>query len=266
MRIRIYISLIIALLATSCGEYEKVLKSTDYELKTNKAMEYYEEGRYLRSIELLTQVLPRYRATNEAEELTWLSAECYYNIRDYMTAAAAYKNFFEGYPYSDHAEEAAFKTAYCDYLMSPRPELDQAYTMSAIEQFQYFQRRFPSSDKVVDAGNLIRELEDKLVEKSFLSAKLYYEMEEYRAAVTALSNSLKDYPETKHREELLYLKLESTYQYAARSFSDRQKERFQNTLDEYYSFIEEFPESQYQKDIERIYGETAKYLNLEEGN
>ena len=147
MKFGIYISLIILLLTTSCGEYEKVLKSTDYELKKAKANEYFEEGRYVRTTELLSQVIPRYRATGEAEELTWIAAQCYYNIRDYMTAGSAYKNFFEGYPYSEHAEEADFMTAYCDYLLSPRPELDQAYSMAAIEQFQYFLRRFPSSDK-----------------------------------------------------------------------------------------------------------------------
>ena len=56
-----------------------------------------------------------------------------------------------------------------------------------------------------EARNLIKELEDKLVEKSYLSARLYYDMEQYRAAITALSNSLKEYPETKYREEMLFL-------------------------------------------------------------
>ncbi len=266
MRYGIYISLIILLLTTSCGEYEKVLKSTDYDLKKAKAYEYFEEGRYVRATELLAQVIPRYRATEQVEELSWIASQCYYNMRDYMTASAAYRNFSESYPYSEHAEEASFMTAFCDYKLSPRPELDQAYSMSAIEQLQYFLRRFPSSDRAEEARDLIKELEDKLVEKSFLSARLYYDMEQYRAAIVALSNSLKEYPETKHREELLFLKLESNYQYASRSISDKQMERYQDTLDEYYSFIEEFPESEFKNDVEKIYSETARYLKLEEGN
>lgn len=266
MRFRIYISLIIALLATSCGEYEKVLKSTDFELKKAKAEEYFEAGKYIKATELLTQVLPRYRATGEAEPLTWMAAKCYYNIRDYMTAGAAYKNFYEAYPYSDDAEEATFMTAYCDYLMSPRPSLDQGYTRVAIEGFQYFKRRFPASEKVVEADELVKDLEDKLVEKSFLSARLYFDLKQYRAAIVALSNSLKEYPETKHREELLFLKLESTYQFAFRSINEKQKERYQDTLDEYYSYIEEFPETKFQRDVERIYKETAKVLNVDQVN
>ena len=42
MRFRLYIVLIIFVLLSSCGEYEKLLKSTDFELKKTKAKEYYD--------------------------------------------------------------------------------------------------------------------------------------------------------------------------------------------------------------------------------
>jgi len=264
MRYKGFILLIISVLASSCGEYEKLLKSTDFELKKTKAYEYFDAGKYVRTSELLGQILPRYRATAEAEELNWLNARCYYNMRDYIMAGAAYKNFAETYPYSENSEEATFMTAYCDYMLSPRPDLDQSYTNSAIEAFTFFQRRYPSSDKVGDAEELIKELEDKLVEKSYLNAKLYYDMEAYRAAVVALDNSLKDYPNTKHREELMFLKLESSYLYALNSVIEKQQERFQVTLDEYYSFVEEFPDSEFGKEVQRIYDTTAQYLQIDE--
>lgn len=264
MRSKGFILLIILALASSCGEYEKLLKSTDFELKKTKAKEYFEEGKYLRTSELLDQILPRYRATAEAEDLYWLNANTYYNMRDYIMAGSAYKNFAETYPYSEHAEEATFMTAYCDYMLSPRPELDQAYTHSAIEAFTFFQRRYPSSDKLDDAQNLIKELEDKLVEKSYINAKLYYDLKEYRAAVVALDNSLKDYPDTKYREELMFLKLESSYLFAQNSVADKQQERYQATLDEYYSFVEEFPDSEFIDGAQKIYDSTADFLNIEE--
>ena len=264
MRIKVYILLIIAFLASSCGEYEKLLKSTDYDLKKTKAKEYFDEGKYVRTSELLNQVLPRYRATAEAEELNWLNARCYYNMNDYIMAGSAYKVFAETYPYSQNAEEATFMTAYCDYMLSPRPELDQAYTNSAIEAFTFFLRRFPSSDKIDEAQQLIKELEDRLVEKSYINAKLYYDLEEYRAAVVALDNSLKEYPNTIYREELLFLKLESSYLFALNSVADKQQERYQATLDEYYSFVEEFPDSEFNRQVQRIYDSTAEFLNIEE--
>ncbi|HCC69640.1 MAG TPA: outer membrane protein assembly factor BamD [Bacteroidales bacterium] len=264
MRIRVFILLIIVALASSCGKYEKLLKSTDFELKKNAAKDYFEQGRYVRTSELLGQILPRYRATAESEDLSWLNAQCYYNMRDYIMAGTAYKDFAETYPYSEHAAEATFLTAYCDYMLSPRPQLDQAYTNSAVEAFTFFIKRYPSNDKLDNAQNLINDLEDKLVEKSYINAKLYYDLEEYKAAVVALDNSLKDYPATKHREELLFLKLESSYLYAFNSVPEKQQERFQTTLDEYYSFVEEFPDSKFSKDIQKIYNTTADFLNIEE--
>lgn len=262
MRIKPFIILIIALLVSGCGEYEKLLKSSDYELKKTMALQYFEEERYVRANELLVQILPRYRATNEAEDLIWMSSKCYYNMRDYITASASYKNFADSYAYSERAEEATFMTAYCDYMMSPRPALDQSNSLAAIEGFVYFQRRFPDSPKVEESRQLIKELEDKLVEKSYISARLYYDRKQYKAAIVALSNSLKEYPETNFREELLFLKLESTYRYAEKSISQKQRERYQNALDEYYSFIEEFPESEFAREVEKIYKATADILNI----
>jgi len=51
-----------------------------------------------------------------------------------------------------------------------------------------------------------------------MSAKLYYDMEQYKAAVTALSNSLKEYADTKYREEMMYLKLKSLFLFAENSY------------------------------------------------
>lgn len=264
MRIQAFILLIIAMLASSCGEYEKLLKSTDIELKKTKAIEYFDEGRFIRTTELLGQILPRYRATEESESLNWMNANCYYGIRDYIMAGTAFKTFSETFPYSEHAEEATFMTAYCEYLLSPRAELDQSYSHSAIEAFTFFKRRYPSSDKIEEADKMIKDMEEKLVEKSYINARLYYDLKSYKAALVALNNSLKEYPETKYREELLFLKLESHYLFALRSVADKQQERFQDTLDEYYSFIEEFPESDFGKDVQRMYETTARYLNIED--
>ena len=266
MKSKIIAALILLVLTVSCGEYEKILKSTDYELKKDKAIEYYEAGKYIKSSELLSMALPRYRATDEAEKITWIGAKSYYGMRDYLTASAAFRNFSEAFPYSENAEEATFMAAYCDYLQSPRPELDQSMTVTAIEGFIYFQRRFPLSDKIEESNKLIKELEDKLVEKSFIGAKLYYDLGEYRAAIVALANSLKEYPNTKYREEMMFLRLESTYLYALRSVSDKQQERYQEVLDEYYSFIEEFPGTKYNRDVERIHSSTAQFLKLDVNN
>ena len=64
-------------------------------------------------------------------------------------------------------------------------------------------------------------MQEKLVEKSYMSGRLYYDLKQYRAATVSLSNSLKEYPDTKYREELMFLKLDALYMYAQKSIPDK---------------------------------------------
>lgn len=58
----------LALTLGSCGEYNKILKSTDRDLKYSYAKKYFEEGKYSRSITLLEELVPFMKGTAEAEE------------------------------------------------------------------------------------------------------------------------------------------------------------------------------------------------------
>jgi outer membrane protein assembly factor BamD len=260
MRFSLYIILIVLVLVSSCGEYEKLLKSTDFALKKTKAIEYYNEGKYVKTTELLRQILPRYRATEEGEELNWINAQSYYGMKDYIMAGSTYKMFIDQFPFGKHAEEGTYLAAYCDYLIAPRPDLDQESTRSAIEGFNIFINKFPYSPKVEECKKHITEMEEKLVEKNYKSARLYYDMKEYKAAIVAINNSLKVYADSKYREEMMFLKLNSLFLYAELSMQDKQKTRYQDTLDDYYSFMEEYPESRYSKDVKSIYQKTDRYL------
>jgi outer membrane protein assembly factor BamD len=260
MRFRLHIVLIFLVLLSSCGEYEKLLKSTDFELKKTKAKEYFDEGQYVKTTELLTQILPKYRATEESEELNWMNCQAYFGMKDYFMAGSYFKSFIDQFPFGKHSEDAYYMAALCDYNISSPPELDQENTRNAIEGFNIFLNKFPNSAKAEESKKMINDLQDKLVEKSYLSAKLYYDMKQYKAAVVALSNSLKEYANTKYREKMMYLKLNSLFLYAEFSLPGKQKERYQATLDDYYSFMEEFPKSTYSKDVNGIYTKTNKFL------
>lgn len=260
MRLRLFLFVGIILLVSSCGEYEKLLKSSDYELKKAKAREFYDDGQYVKATELFQQILPRFRATDEAEDLNWMNAMAYYGMKDYYMAGSTFKSFVEQFPFGKHAEEANYMSALCDYEISPRAELEQENTRKAIEGFSIFLARYPGSAKGEEARKMMKEMQEKLVEKSYLSARLYYDMKQYKAAVTALTNSLKEYSDSKYREEMMFLKLNSLYLYAYNSYEEKQKERYQATLDDYFSFMEEFPKSRFSKEVNSIYQKTNKYL------
>jgi outer membrane protein assembly factor BamD len=184
----------------------------------------------------------------------------YFKQRDYLTASHYFSDHYKNQRQSPFAEECEYFTGYCYYMQSPRAELDQGNSFAAIEQFQMFLMRHPDSKHTNEAEQCLGEMKDKLVDKSYLTARLYYNLGQYKASIIALNNSLDDYPETKYREELMYLLLKSSFLLAENSVPAKMKERFQSTLDEYYSFIGEFPKSQYVKDAQRMYERTDRFL------
>jgi len=256
--ILIIIALIVGVLA-SC-KYEKLLKSSDYRLKYRKAIEYYQEEDFSRAIGLLEQLNPVMKATDRADTVLYYLANCYYEVGDYILGGHHFKEFYRTFGNHKWAENAEFMTAYCDYQLSPRPELDQSNTKKAITGFRLFIQRHPNNPKVSQANDIIIELRNKLAKKDYLGAKLYYDMEDYKAAIVAFENSLQQFPNSKYREKIKYYLLQSKFTYASRSIKEKEEERFQETLDEYYTFVSEFPESEYKDDAEKIFEKTQKNL------
>jgi len=249
----------------SCSQYEKLRKGSDYQLKYRKAFEYYNAGDFIRSGQLFDDIVSAYRTTNKADTVLYYQAMSYFKQKDYLTASHYFTQHYRDQRQSPFAEECEFLAGYCYYMQSPRAALDQANTTAAIESFQMFLIRHPESRFAAEAEQYLAEMKDKLVDKSYLTAKLYYNLGQFKASITALNNSLDDYPETKYREELMYLLLRSSYLLAENSVPARKRERFQSTMDEYYSFIGEFPESKYVKEAERMYARSDRYLKAKPG-
>lgn len=250
----------IAMIFSGCSEYEKLLKGRDYKKKYETGLKLYEEEEYAKASTLFDQVANIYMGTTKADTVKYYQAKSYYGQRDYMMAGHYFKELSVTFPSSNFIEEADFMTAYCFYKQSPRAELDQDNTYKTITAMQIFMAKYPNSDKVNQAQEIIVEMSDKLVEKSYISAKLYYDLGYYKSAIIALRNSLMEYPGTKFREDLMFMILKSSYLLADKSIPSLQRERFQATIDEYYSFIGEFPDGPHSREAKRLYESSNRFL------
>ena len=265
MKKNILITLLAALLLSSCGEYNKLLKSTDYEYKYEAAKNYFAKGQYNRAATLLNELIAILKGTDKAEESLYMLGMSYYNQNDYQTAAQTFTQYYNVYPRGTFTELARFHAGKALYLDTPEPRLDQSGTYNAIQQLQMFLEYFPNSAKKDEAQNMILALQDKLVMKEYLSAKLYYNLgnylgNNYESCVITAQNALKDYPYTNMREDLSILILRAKYEMAVFSVEDKREERYREAVDEYYAFKNEFPESKYMKDADRIFKEAQKIL------
>ena len=154
---------------------------------------------------------------------------------------------------------------YCYYLDSPDARLDQTPTYSAIAALQEFVDVYPESDRVPEANKLLEELTNKLAYKAYLNAKLYYNLgnylgNNYESAVISAQNAIKKYPTTSYHEELIMLILDSKYEQAVQSVEEKKIERYRNTIDEYYNYINEYPAGKFRKQADRIFNESKKIV------
>lgn len=239
-----YIIIGIALLAlVSCGNFSKLLKSTNLTEKYQAAQEYYQKGDYFHALQLFEELMTYYRGTENAEKIYYYYSYCHYAQGDYLSANYYFNNFSITYPNSKYAKECQYMAAYCSFMDSPEYSLDQTNTTAAIKELQLFVDMYPKSDSVKICNQLIDDLRYKLEVKDYEISKLYFKIQEYKAAITAFNNTLEDYPDTKFKEDILFYILKANYLFATNSIDSKKQERFTSTIEAYNTLIAAFPQT-----------------------
>ncbi len=249
---------LVILVCTGCTEYTRVLKSNDIDYKFDYAKRAYDQGKWVQTSTILTDLITPLRGGPKGEEALYLLAMSYYNNKDYVNAGVYFKNYYQRYPKGKYVEDCRFYAGYGYYLDSPDPQLDQSETLRGIQELQGFIDFFPRSEKVQQAQNAMFELQDKLTLKELQNAQLYYNLgsymgNNYRSAIIVADNALKTYPYTKYREQLEMLKLKAKYQEARQSVDEKKVERFRDVIDEYYSFINNYPDTENRSEADNIF-------------
>ena len=75
----------------------------------------------------------------------------------------------------------------------------------------------------------------------------------YEACIITAQNAIRDYPYTRRKEDFSILILRAKYDLAVRSVESKMNERYNDTIDEYYGFVNEFPKSKYLNEAKKIY-------------
>ena len=258
----------VLVLFASCGEYQAVLKSQDPDYKYQKALEYFNNRQYVRSQTILEDVASYYKGTERSQDVLIYLSRSYMGQKDYTSASDYFQAYIRNYPKGKYIVEARFQVGHCYYLESPDARLDQELTRKGIQFFTEFVEYYPESPYAEQAYKEMNEMYDKLAYKEYLNAKLYYNLgtylgNNYLSAEIVARNALRNYPSNSYQEELSWLIMLSKYKQAVHSVEERLAERTRTTIDEYYNFVTEFPDSKHRKEAERIFREMSK-RNVEE--
>ncbi|RMF65586.1 MAG: outer membrane protein assembly factor BamD [Calditrichaeota bacterium] len=148
------------------------------------------------------------------DEAQFLLAECHFHLKEYILAADEYNRLLRLYPKSQWLDDAEFMIGMCNYKLSPKPSLDQKYTVEAVNSFQRFLEDFPKSDLVPKAEKLLKTCRTKLAKKEYKAGELYRKLHYYEAAVVYFSSVIDNYYDTEYVKPALYWKGECLYRLA----------------------------------------------------
>lgn len=240
--------------------FNKVMKSSDYPFKLKMAKEYYNNEKYVKAIDLMEQLVPRYKGLPEGQEIYFLYCMSNMKIGDYLYAGYHFKSFYDLYPVGDYSEQALFLSAYCNYLETPRWSLDQQPTRNAIDQFQLFVSEYERSSLIDSTNSLVDTMRFTLEKKAFMNGKLYYDLGYYNAADITLNNTINEYPDSPFNEDALYYIIKANIKYADGSVSDKQTQRYKNTISNCLRYSSKYPDGMYLKEVQKIKSNAQKNI------
>ena len=239
---------------SSCrAQFDNLLNSTDTDMKYTAAFEYFNDGKYNKAAQIFESLSVLMNGTERDDTVQYYWGLSNYRAKDYYDAETNFAKFIETFPRSPFTSEASFLRIDCLYRQTYRYELDQNPTRTAIQAINEYLVEEKSGTHRDVCNNMLKDLQQRLDKKEFENARLYYKMEDYKAARVAFRNVLKDDSDNIYREDILFYTAMSSYKYAFLSVPEKQKERYMQFVDDYLNFVGEYPESSRCKELEHLY-------------
>lgn len=255
------ICIFIALLHISCSEFSRLQKTGTPEEKLAKAIEYYNAGETYKAGVLLEDISPILKGKAEAEQALYYLASNYFKQKQYIMSAFYFKDFYLTYPRSKSVEETMYMHVYSLYLSSADYNLDQKSTYECLKALSVFSARYPNTTYLKECELIYTELNTKLMQKAYEHSMMYHKVGNYKSAVVAISNFIKDYPSSPYLDQSYYTRFEAQYHLAKNSVQGKiQLDRYYQALEFYQLFIDKFPNTKYKKASSEYYDKIVKTI------
>jgi len=246
-----------------CGKsMTKLLKNPDASYKLRRAEQFFVKKEYTKAQQVYEDIMPFFKTSKEFEDIYYKYAYCAYHLSDFMNAENLYKSYLEIFPTSGRAEEIDYMRAYCYYKQSPKAQLDQTNTLRAMGMMQTFINTHPGSPRNKEATDIIDICRAKLETKDFLSAQLYYDLGQFRAAGVAFTSLLNAYPESYRADEYKLMVIKSYFRFAEMSVEEKKVERFEQVVSECFEFVDRYPESKWKKEVDTFLNSSQNNIKI----
>lgn len=178
-----YLILLFVLIAllSACSKNRYRANMTPEE-KLQIADSLYSAGKFSRAAVLYDEISFERRSASSAHALIRL-AESYMSVNRWADARLRLEQFIRTFPENTRISDAYYFTGLTYFEESLPAQYDQALTLSAIDAFRTFIRRYPNDQRYQDALEYVRLAQSKLIEKRYRNGYIYYKMGDYSAAL-----------------------------------------------------------------------------------
>ena len=264
LRFSVLLVMSVAIVSVSgcANSMTKLLKNPDASYKLRRAEQFFVKKDFVKAQQVYEDIMPFFKTSKEFEDIYYKYAYCAYNLSDFMNAENLFKSYLEIFPTSTRAEEIDYMRAYCYYKQSPKAQLDQTNTVRAMGMMQTFINTHPGSPRNKEATEIIDICRAKLETKDFLSAQLYYELGQFRAAGVAFTSLLNAYPDSYRADEYKLMVIKSYFRFAEMSIEEKKVERFEQVVSECFEFTDRYPESKWKKEVDNFLNQSQNNIKI----
>ncbi len=183
------------------GYYQSALEK----LEGESLLFFFSDVDYPGAIELLQEVIDNYPYSEYALLAELKIADVHFERENYEEAASFYQDFVELHPSHEKVPYAIYQNGLCQFERMRGSDQDQTPTQEALAQFTVLIERYPDLELARDAGERIREVQDRLANADVAIGDFYFQRGEYHAAIRRYRSALTEYPGHTERVRTLAL-------------------------------------------------------------
>ena len=159
-------------------------------------IDYFERGRYARSISFFQKLRDEYPFSEEAEAVELKIAEAYYRNEEYIQADETYKNYLTFQPTGRHIPHVKYQLGRVNLAQFTGVDRDLEKVRQARGYFESVIKDHPESEHAADARKKLTETRVHLAERELYIGNYYLEEERYPAARERFETVLREYGDT----------------------------------------------------------------------
>ncbi len=187
----------VALLALGCAYAGEPKSSGTAEDDFAAARREYEDGHYFDAVKKLEEFIDKHPGSVLIDQAIFTLGKAYQAQKDWVLAAAEFERLVRDFPESRSVCDAEFALGECYWRQSRPAPYDQTETQRAIDQFRRYGNRCPEHGQTAAADSLVRLARERLGEKHYRTASLYYRMKDHEAAIVYCDLILSEFADTR---------------------------------------------------------------------